>query len=523
MHIARHWLNSCLQGHRQCYYRLSTQYFPTRVLDINGLDHGQLPKLVQKAALKEPYVALSHRWGSKSLLSTTMENIGKRLKGIDLDDLTPIMRDAIHIVRSLGYRYIWIDVLCIIQDSSDDWLSEASKMSSVFSGAVLTIAVADAIDHSQGIFRKRLALCTRPFAIPYMQKKHYRDRTQLEGEGEYYVFPRSKLVSAGARSKGTLDTRGWVLQEQLLSTRILYYDNGEIFWDCITVSASESSPISASLLNELDPDETWALKLIRRILAGSTTGDTLRARISDAWLEIIKNYSARDLSHQTDRLIALEGIVEPLKWILREEPIAGMWRGQLWRQLTYWMTAQDAESYSHHPKNTFLAPSWSWLSAHARLYYHNSLLGENPQKETVSHKFTDLQPYYFDMEAVDAQQLPDAKGVTGTMIVTAQSFPYRITANDMKKPVFKRWNKAKLKINTGRWMLDRPVQLPLEVQCLIIAEDTIAKLLVCICVVPDEEQGDRWRRIGLCHWDGLAWQVPSYVGKEPKKRRFMIV
>ena len=71
-------------------------------------------------------------------------------------------------------------------------------------------------------------------------------------------------------------------------------------------------------------------------------------------------------------------------------------------------------------------------------------------------------------------------------------------------------------------MLDRPVELPLDLHCLIVAEDTVAKLLVCLCLVPDEEQGDRWKRIGLCHWEGVAWQVPSFVGKKLETHRFTL-
>jgi hypothetical protein len=121
------------------------------------------------------------------------------------------MRDAITIVRSLGYRYLWIDALCIIQDSTDNWFSEASKMSSVFSGAVLTLAVADAEDHTKGIFREHVARCRRPFCILYMKGIAHRDHINVDGEANYFIFPRSDLVGAGTRPKGTLDTRGWML------------------------------------------------------------------------------------------------------------------------------------------------------------------------------------------------------------------------------------------------------------------------------------------------------------------------
>jgi hypothetical protein len=128
----------------------------------------------------------------------------------------------------------------------------------------------------------------------------------------------------GNRSKGTLDTRAWILQEQLLSPRVLYYGNGEIYWDCITVSASESSPILASLLGNDDPNETWALELIRRTLVGSNNTETLRQKIADIWTQIVKNYSARNPTRQSEKLIALEDILVPLAKILRDDPVAGM-------------------------------------------------------------------------------------------------------------------------------------------------------------------------------------------------------
>lgn len=492
---------------------------PTRLLHIGSIEKGQLPRLVQHSSFQEPYVALSHRWGLRGLPVTTSKNIANRVQGIDLPDLSPVMRDAIHIVRGLGFSYIWIDALCIVQDSSDDWLSEASKMSSVFSGAVVTIAVADAEDHSQGIFRKRVAQCTRPFMIPTSTIAQ-RGWMDIDGNAKYYVFPKTGLVTAGARTKGMLDNRGWILQEQLLSKRILYYDKGEIYWDCITLSACESSPIAVSLLDEKDPDEAWASKLLRRTLAGSSSSDLLRKRLSDAWLEIIKNYSARTLTKSHDRLVALTGILEPLKLILGEIPVAGMWQDQLWRQLTWWV---HTTTPAHEMKNVFHAPSWSWLSVPKRVYYHNSLLGEDPKTQAVLHKFTELRPYYFEIKSAESRELPGTAGVVGTMTVTAKCFPYHLTATDLKRPVQKRWNQAKWKLNTGRWMFDVPVEAPLDVHCLIVAEDQLAKMIVCLCIVPVDDAGDKWKRIGLCHWDGLAWQVPSYFGTTPETRTLTLI
>jgi hypothetical protein len=121
------------------------------------------------------------------------------------------------------------------------------------------------------------------------------------------------------------------------------------------------------------------------------------------------------------------------------------------------------------------------------VYYHNSLKGEYPEQSTVLHRFTDLQAFSFMVDHAESEQLPGTTGVTGTMTVTAKSFTYSLTSMDLKKSVYKRRSFANLKLNTGRWLLDRPIDFSVEIHCLIVAEDTVAKLLVCLCVEPDGE------------------------------------
>ena len=81
-----------------------------------------------------------------------------------------------HIYRTTSHAN---HVICIIQDSKNDWLAESAKMSDVFRSAVLTIAVADSEDHSEGIFRPRTAHCPRPvrfeeFRLPRRVRSWYR-------------------------------------------------------------------------------------------------------------------------------------------------------------------------------------------------------------------------------------------------------------------------------------------------------------------------------------------------------------
>ncbi|KAF2684304.1 HET-domain-containing protein, partial [Lentithecium fluviatile CBS 122367] len=380
------WLSSCISHHRQCNRKMKYTTVPTRLLDIGGLNTGIL-KLVENAA-NEPYVALSHRWGSEGLPRTTLANLHHHKELVSVEKLSRTLCEAIHIVSQLGLRYIWIDALCIIQDSNEDWLAEASKMGDVFSGAVFTLAVADSENHSEGIFRKHEVHCLRPFYVDRLRNMPHRDRGWYDGEGEVYVFPGTPKVNQGVRPKGPLDSRGWVLQEQLLSPRVLYYGRGEIFWDCLTLSASESSPLGASLLTDTNPEETWAMKLLRKSIAGAIPPETLGRRTADVWKQVIKNYSARKLTKSSDRMIAMEGIVDATAILLQSNPVAGMWKTDLWDQLLWWLERPSDQGRTETSEQRFMAPTWSWLNAGGPIFYHSTLHVKNTSR---SHDFTELR------------------------------------------------------------------------------------------------------------------------------------
>ncbi|EMD58396.1 hypothetical protein COCSADRAFT_42334, partial [Bipolaris sorokiniana ND90Pr] len=59
-------------------------------------------------------------------------------------------QEALQIIRELGYRYLWIDALCIIQGDKKDWASEARKIAQVYSNAELTIVAGRSEDSAKG-------------------------------------------------------------------------------------------------------------------------------------------------------------------------------------------------------------------------------------------------------------------------------------------------------------------------------------------------------------------------------------
>ena len=101
-----------------------------------------------------------------------MENLTRRIESINMTDIPKTFQDAVLITRKLGYRYLWIDSLCIIQDSASDWQIESVKMADIYFNAVVNIS-ADASPRSDsGIFATSNHVRPRFKQLPIQSPKH---------------------------------------------------------------------------------------------------------------------------------------------------------------------------------------------------------------------------------------------------------------------------------------------------------------------------------------------------------------
>jgi len=124
---------------------------PTRVVDLGTatdesrpLAHTAPIRLVESIPISvgRRYACLSHRWGPAQHMNITTEaTYASNCSGIAFADLGLAYKDAVLIARRLGIRYLWIDSLCVLQDSRADWDAESKLMARVYSGGVLTIAL----------------------------------------------------------------------------------------------------------------------------------------------------------------------------------------------------------------------------------------------------------------------------------------------------------------------------------------------------------------------------------------------
>lgn len=137
------WIETCHTTHPSCQsIATSTTWKPTRLIYMGRLGLDFVPRLCISSELPSniTYVTLSHCWGLIKIFRLLSTNLMNLLKEILLPELTQVFRDAIDLARRLGINYIWIDSLCIIQDSVEDWKHESALMGNVYKYSWCNIA-----------------------------------------------------------------------------------------------------------------------------------------------------------------------------------------------------------------------------------------------------------------------------------------------------------------------------------------------------------------------------------------------
>jgi hypothetical protein len=233
--MMKDWLSKCREGHQRCPQQKDFP-LPTRVIDVGSTVSE--PRLVITHRRPGRWTALSHCWGSDQPLKTEFNTLQSFCKSLPLSSLPPTFRDAVIITRALGIQYLWIDSLCILQDSTEDWLTESVTMGLVFKNAVVTIAADASPNSSVGIVGDPTE--DRQSRTPLVRTRCRSPSRKLSG---FLYF--EKESHKDYKDRGPLSQRGWVLQEEILSPRILQFTKDLTFWRCVETRANELFPESS--------------------------------------------------------------------------------------------------------------------------------------------------------------------------------------------------------------------------------------------------------------------------------------
>jgi hypothetical protein len=353
--LARQWLDDCQHQHERCRTGWTKRFHPTRLVDVGSRDSSTWCLKTTFEPFNEPlrYFTLSHRWGSSQPLKLTSKTMDAFQRGQELSILPLTFQDAITVTRYFGERYLWIDTLCIVQDSREDWVKESALMGDIYENGVLNIAATHATGCNSGLFRVRIEAFSAYHRISPSWK--------FSSSPDYVLLDNDRWTNVIHENHAPLNSRGWVLQERLLSPRVLHFGDTELFWQCKAKLSSESWPTSFVSM-EAVKTHLFSMRLPPDFTPRNTEGvDDTEAILNTLhleWSKIVEHYSSCNLTKGEDKLIALSGLASRLQERLKDEYLAGMWRSCLLDSLLW---VADPE---FHPKRSaeYRAPSWSWAS-----------------------------------------------------------------------------------------------------------------------------------------------------------------
>ncbi|RYE97946.1 MAG: HET domain-containing protein, partial [Oxalobacteraceae bacterium] len=244
------------------------------------------------------YACLSHCWGhTRSKHITCEENLEANLIGIPLAELPKTFKDAIKVTRALKLRYLWIDSLCIVQNSKADWATHVGAMASIYESAHITLAAGASSDDDGGFFTDTPDIYAKPisFELGFGTQLHtiYVRRSVDHPDADW---PAGEVLP--------LMKRGWCFQERLLARRYICFGSKEVLWEC-----REDVACSCSLAEgPFNPRKPGDQARFRDSPATKTQLLSAQGDGASLWQSLITEYTSRQLTYPNDKLPALAGL-----------------------------------------------------------------------------------------------------------------------------------------------------------------------------------------------------------------------
>jgi hypothetical protein len=213
---AKRWIDSCCKSHSRCERPRGSLSLPTRLVRVEQVFEekgvSQSARLCDSIWLptKTPYLTLSHSWGSRKFLTLSLDNIHAFHVSIPVDNLSRTFQDALFATAALGFEYIWIDSLCIVQDSLQDWEKESKTMGHVYRNSVCNLTSSAFGSEEDGLFPAQRVYDP----VPPVTTVEGWEFGSLAFIDQSYAIMEAEPWQLIRRAP--LFRRAWVLQEQLL-------------------------------------------------------------------------------------------------------------------------------------------------------------------------------------------------------------------------------------------------------------------------------------------------------------------
>ena len=424
--FAKRAIEDCLLEHPSCSQ--AANFVPKRLIDLQvSCSSSNTIRLVVDAPFIVPrgtrYSALSYCWGDAAeiksrLLSMTKASLARLTQGFEISSLPAAFQDAVITSRFLGVRFLWIDALCIPQADKlvslpagekfeggyllyqdffawsdaqveiltvlQDIAKESLEMKDIYSNAFFTIK-ADSAESANCSFLE-------------MPRRNLREPVTIEVERDHLTSPIFARLVDGHKETFATDARGWILQEALLSKRLLSFTDDEVIFTCLENAVNEGGDHTKGVIRRFLNKTVGLYAAWTRFQRTSQQQDwSVHRRCAVAaslWRDVVTDYSCRELSVASDKLRAIASLAAAHKSLHlgHDRYLAGLWRNSVVSDLL-WTTSTFQTSLPAYP-------SWSWASIQGEIWYDTTCLVPTSAKEDTKlvcgNNMPEVGPTEFD-------------------------------------------------------------------------------------------------------------------------------
>lgn len=326
------------------------------------------------------------------------------MAGFRRSELPQTLQDSITVAESLGIQHVWIDALCIIQDSKDDWAVEAAKMGDIYRGSLVTVVAASSNSSQSGLFNRRSVSTTHSlraerklisiqtsFSDGRRSNMHIITEWPLEYRlGRYEATPRGlgqeiEDLYKTQVQKGPWINRAWTLQEQILSRRLLFYTDKMLLWEC------DHCRLSEDLHPQMQGDSLYPLDMIGSSSPEGYPGLEVALTVDLWYCGLVEDYTTRHLTFSRDKLVAISALARATSQRMRIRYFAGLWGNSIRYGLMWHRGGPGSKN------TTSTCPSWSWASQSSPVSYRRTLENADSRVGPVEPRLLDVHVDLSDM------------------------------------------------------------------------------------------------------------------------------
>ncbi|KAL8833019.1 MAG: hypothetical protein Q9170_004565 [Blastenia crenularia] len=337
--------------------------------------------LVHRTVAKIPTSISSKAERLYRFLQLTSSNYESMQRQIRFNELAKNFQDAILITRALSIGHVWIDELCILQDSPQDCSNEAFRRLQYFANSELNIAATASPDAQQGILNARDIARHSITLISNAERVGIRPLAQ---DVFSLIRETRRLPKRPPISVKPLNIQSHTFLERITARRTVHFTEQQMIWQCQTTLVGEDGQIGEdrdrfSGLCSKSPFDFHLGRRMREItganenehhrypdmaMTAPVEGHTgVRYSLDEAlmdmnWYELVGQFTKISVSDPSDVLPLLSPFANTIQQQTHATYLAGLWAldDQIPFRSLLWY-CKDSGS----PANNG-SPSWTWSS-----------------------------------------------------------------------------------------------------------------------------------------------------------------